>query len=572
MVRSSGVPLALSLNLFLAAACGPGTSTEHGSSGDDTTREGSAALAHVPDYGSMGTVHFEPGCTEAANEHAVRGLTLLHHMTYLEARDAFVAATEADPQCTAGYWGQAMTIIHPLWPDVPTEEGLLRGAELVRIARGRAAASGETAASERAAAYLSAVEAYFEDGTEKTEPERLVAFEAAWREVFDAYHDDLEARALYALSHLATASRGDKTYRQQREALDLLDDVLEAVPDHPGAHHYVIHARDFPPLAEGALDVARSYGRLTRGIPHALHMPTHIYTRLGLWDESIAGNVDAADAAWRQGQRLGGITTDFHHPLDYLVYAHLQRGEDEAARAVMGRAIAADGPWVSENPPAIAYALSAIPARVAMERADWRAAAALEAGQPEGFAWNDGLAPFEAITYFARAVGAARSGQYDRARDAIDRLREFESHVSETASAIYWKNQIRVQRLTGEAWLSWETGARAKGLDLMREAARLEAATEKSPVTPGEVIPAAEFLGEMLLESGDDEGALASFVTALERSPRRLNGLAGAGEAAASTGQHERAAEYYRQLLDLTATADTELPAMARARAYLTGA
>jgi len=513
----------------------------------------------------MGSVRFASECGDVANEHAVRGLTLLHHMTYLDAGEAFAAATEADPGCTIGYWGQAMSIIHPVWPDVPTEDGLLRGTELVRLARER------TDPSDRTAGYLATVEAYFENAAEKTEPERLVAFEGAWRAVSEANPDDLEARALYALSHIATASPQDKTYAQQFEALDLLDDVLEAVPDHPGGHHYTIHARDYPPLAEEALEVARAYGRMAENIPHALHMPTHIYTRVGLWDESIAGNSDAADAATRQGERLGGITTDFHHSLDYLAYGHLQRGEDAAAAAVLERALAADGPWVSKNPPAIAYALSAIPARVALERADWEAAAALQARQPEGFGWNDGLAPFEAITYFAKAVGAARSGQYEVARESIETLREFEDRVSATASASYWKNQVRVQRLTGEAWLAWETGARADGLTLMRQAAVLEAATDKHAVTPGEVIPAAEFLGEMLLESGAAEEALASFRSALERSPRRLNGLAGAAGAAVASGDAEAAAGYYRQVLKLTANADSELPAMARAREYLAG-
>ena len=560
MRRPGWTSLIVLTTLFVTTGCGPNASQ---SSDETRAAAGSAMLDAVADYGEMGSVRFDSGCSDAAQELAVRGITLLHHMTYLDAGETFVAATEADPNCTIGYWGQAMAIIHPVWPDVPGEEGLLRGAELVRLARERTSPSG------RAAAYLATVEAYFEDGLEKTELERLAAFEAAWRELAEAFPDDVEAKALYALSHVAIASPQDKTYEHQYRALELLDDVLEAIPDHPGGHHYVIHARDYPPLAEEALEVARAYGRMAQNIPHALHMPTHIYTRVGLWDESIDGNAEAADAATRQGERLGGITTDFHHSLDYLAYSHLQRGEDGSAGDVMARAIAADGPWVSKNPPAIAYALSAIPARVTMERADWEAAAALETRQPAGFPWSDGLAPFEAITYFAKAVGAARSGQAEAARSAIATLREFEDRVSQTASAAYWKNQIRVQRLTGEAWLAWESGDREVGLSLMREAANLEAATDKHAVTPGEVIPAAEFLGEMLLASGNIEEALASFRTALERSPNRLNGLAGAGRAAAEAGESEAAAEYFRRLLELTATADGELPQMTLAREYL---
>lgn len=550
--------------LLALAACGTGGDSPEGDSASDSASPAeSAALTRVADYGDMGSVRFESECGEVADDHATRGLTLLHHMTYTDANQAFVAATEADPGCSMGYWGQAMTIIHPLWPDIPSEEGLRRGAELVRIAREQTRPIG------RSGAYLSTVEAYFENATERTESERLVAFERAWRQVFEAYPDDLEARALYALSHLATASAQDKTYRQQHEALDLLDDVLEAIPDHPGGHHYVIHARDYPALAEEALDIARAYGRLAQNIPHALHMPTHIYTRVGLWDESIEGNERSAGASRDQGQRLGGITTDLHHALDYLAYAHLQRGEDELARAVMERAIAADGPWAAVNFTAVAYALSAIPARFALERRDWRAAAALESRQPPGFPWNDGLAPFEAITFFARAIGAARSGQPEIARSAIDTLRDFEDRVSQTASAAYWKDQVRVQRLAGQAWLAFENGRRTEGLLFMREAAELEASTEKSPVTPGEVIPAAELLGEMLLLSGRSEEALDAFEAALARSPRRLNGLALAGQAAAEAGRSDLASRYYRELLDLTASADTEREAIARARAYL---
>lgn len=552
----------LGYSLFLAiaiTACSPPPS-------DDRSAESAGPeVIALADYGEMGSVRFDPGCADVANGHAIRGLTLLHHMTYLDANEAFVAATETDPTCTLGYWGQAMTIVHPVWPDVPDAEGLARGAELVRLARERTNPSG------RASAYLETVAAYYEDAARKSEPERLVAFDDAWRRVVEAYPEDLEARALYALARIATASPSDKSYGQQFEALELLDDVLAAVPDHPGGHHYTIHARDYPPLAEEALDVARAYGQMAENIPHALHMPTHIYTRIGLWDESIAGNTDAADAATRQGQRLGGITTDFHHSLDYLAYGHLQRGEDEAAKAIMERAFAADGPWVSKNPPAIAYALSAIPARLALERADWEGAAALEARQPSGFPWSDALAPFEAITWFAKAVGAARSGQFDIAREAISTLSGFEDRVSQTASAEYWKTQIRVQRLTGEAWTAWESGDRVVGLELMREAAELEASTEKHAVTPGEVIPAAEFLGEMLLLAGHAGEALDAFGAALERSPRRLNGLAGAAEAAEAAGNDDAATAYYGALLDLTSDADADLPSMARARAFLRG-
>jgi len=543
---------------LVALGCGAGDEQDR-----PAEAAGSPASTASSDPLEMGSVRFDPGCVGVANEHARRGLLLLHHMEYLDSREAFTAATEADPACTMGYWGRAMTIIHPLWPDVPSDEGLMEGAELVRIARERTRPLGP------AAAYLSTAEAYFRDGPERTEPERLLSFEAAWRAAMESYPEDIEARALYALSHLATASPEDKTYRHQFEALALLDDVLEAVPDHPGGYHYTIHARDYPPLAAEAVDIARAYGKLATSIPHALHMPTHIYTRLGLWDESIQGNERSAETSRVRGQRLGGITTDFHHALDYLAYAHLQRAEDDQARAVMEQAIAADGPWVAANMPAIAYALSAIPARYALERRDWEGAAALPVRSPDGFPWGETFAPFEAITYFARAIGGARSGRLGVARAAIDTLAAFEERVAGTASAAYWRTQVRVQRLAARAWVDRATGDAEGGLRLMREAARLEASTEKHAVTPGEVIPAAELLGEMLLLDGLPAQALESFEAALERSPGRLNGLAGAAEAAEAAGRPDLAADYDSRLLELTLSAEVERPAIARAREYL---
>ena len=546
---------------FAVAACG---------AADDPapeTASGSVPTASVVATASgdqeLGSVALETSCGEVAHEHVERGLALLHHMTYLDARESFAAAVEADPGCGFGYWGQAMTLIHPLWPDVPSEEELERGWELVRLA-------GENAApDDRSEAYLRTVEAYFRDAAERAESDRLAAFAAAWAETRDAFPDDLEARALSALAHLATVDPTDKTYARQHEALDLLDDVMEAVPDHPGAHHYTIHARDYPPLAEDALEVARTYGRLSPEIPHALHMPTHIYTRVGLWDESIDGNDRSAASSWARGQAAGGIATDFHHALDYLAYAHLQRGEDEQARAVMRHALAADGPWIATNMPAIAYALAAIPARYALERRDWEAAADLEARVPDGFPWDDGFAPFEALTWFAKAVGAARGGDPDAARDAIAELETLGERVSRTSSNAYWRTQIQVQELAARAWLAFESGDRAEGLRLMEEAARIEATTEKGPVTPGELLPAAEQLGEMLLAEGRAEEALAAYEAALARSPRRLNGLAGAALAAHAAGLEDDAARYYDELLDLTAAAEVERPAVAEARESL---
>ncbi len=550
--------------LLAFTACGaPDTTRDDSPPAGDGTTSVAAADTGWEDLGNLGTVRLQAECGEVANRHAETGLALLHHMTYLDAREAFTAAVEADPGCGFGYSGQAMTIIHPLWPDAPTDDQLEEGWGLVEQARERA--SGD----DRATAYLSTVEAYFRDGVDRTEGERLGSFDEAWTRVHEAFPDDLEARTLSALARLSTLSLADKTYQRQYEALDLLDEVLEAMPHHPGAQHYTIHARDYPPLAEEALDLARAYARLAPDVPHALHMPTHIYTRVGNWDESIDGNDRAAESSWKHGQTLGGILTDFHHSLDYLAYAHLQRGEDQKALEVVERAIAADGPWAAVNLVVIAYALSAIPARYALERGDWDAAAALVPRSPSGFPWGDGFAPFVALTQFAKALGGARGGQPEIAREAIADLEALSEQISQTSADAYWKTQVQVQLLASRGWLAFETEDRSSGLELMSEAARIEDSTGKGPVTPGELLPAAELLGEMLLEMGQAGEALAAFQAALARSPGRLNGLAGAARAARASGRDDLAADYYRELIALTSEAEVERVAMTEARAFL---
>ena len=564
MKRASVLAPSSLLALASLFACGspadePARSEERESLGSGPA----SASVSLDGQGDLGTVRLASGCVELADSHASRGLALLHHMTYPEAREAFAAAVEADPGCTLGYWGQAMTLIHPLWSDAPTDDEIVRGRELVETA------TRQTRPEGRAAGYLSTVAAYFTDGESRTEPQRLLEFEGAWRAVHEAHPDDVEARAFYALSRLATASPEDKTYEHQHEALALLADVLEAIPDHPGAHHYVIHARDYPPLAKDGLDIADAYGRLAPDNAHALHMPTHLYTRVGRWNASISGNERSAASAWAAGERMGGINTHFHHALDYLAYAHLQRAEDDLAMAVMERALSADGPWAAVNLNASAYALAAVPARFALERRDWAGAATLEPRQPPGFPWSDRFAPFEALTQFARAIGGARGGRPDIAREAIAELRELRSRISEMASNEYWMKQVEVQILAGEGWLAFESGDPVLGIEMMTEAAELEASTEKAPVTPGELLPAAELLGEMLLASGRPAEALDWFAAALERSPERLNGLAGAARAAREAGQNDLAEGYYRQLLELTADAEVTRPAMVEAGEFL---
>lgn len=514
-------------------------------------------------YGErLGTVVLPVSCDEQAARLVERGLALMHHMTYDASLDAFAHAAEADPDCAMAYWGQAMTHIHPLWSDPPKGDAFEHGKAMADKAADVAVAQGAT---EREKAYIAAVRAYYAEGPSPDERGALARFAAGWEEVHKAYPDDVEAAALYALTHLSTADPGDKTFATQKRSGAIAEDILERIPDHPGAHHYLIHAYDVPPLAEQALDVARHYGEVAPAVPHALHMPTHIFTRRGLWDEAITWNRRSADAAL--AHPMGGhISLHYLHALDYLAYAHLQRAEDRKAEEVLDTLRGLEGPLMVEV--ATPYTLAAVPARLALERQRWAEAARIEPRTPADYPW-DRFPAMEAISHFARALGAARSGDAKTARQALDRMAELKEQAGK--SSPYWAKQVEVQWLAAKAWLEYEQGKRAEGLATMRHAAEVEASTEKHPVTPGEVLPARELLGDMLLEMGHAKEAKAAYEATLERSPNRFNSFYGAARAAEMAGNEEEAKAYYRKLVELAAGADSPRERLDKAKAYLAG-
>ena len=509
---------------------------------------------------SLGTVHFPTSCTEAAHAEFETGLALLHHMNYTKAKPVFEAAIEADPECAMAYWGVAMTAVHPLWPDTISPENLVAGRELLA----KAAAAAHT--SDREAAYVAALASYYE-GDDRRERERLESLLAGWTSVHADHPDDTEAALFHALGLLANAAAEDKTYAKQVEAGEILAGVLEQVGKHPGAHHYTIHAYDFPPLAEKALDVARRYDDLAPENTHALHMTSHIFTRLGLWPESIEFNERAAAAA---ADRTGDGHVSLHHlhALDYLAYAHLQMANNAAAEEVLGRIEALEPPY--QNHSATAYAFAAVPARLALEQHDWEAAAVIESRWPAEVQWEQ-YPYLDAITFFARAMGAARTGDPATAQEAIDELAKLEEAAAALDVAYDWGIQVGIQRVAAESWLAYESGDVEKALELAQMAAEMEASTEKNPVTPGEVLPAQELYGDMLLAAGRHEDAIAAYEKALARSPNRLNSLYGAGQAAQAAGDNERAAAFYRQLIEISAEAASR-PELAQAQEFLASA
>lgn len=508
-------------------------------------------------YGEhLGTVYFPVSCNETAAQHAKRGLALLHHMTYEGARAAFAAANKADPDCAMGYWGQAMSFIHPLWSDQPSDIDFEKGRALLNKAKERGQKT------ERELAYIAAADAYYAMNRHGDEQTNLVNFAAVWQRVYQQFPEDPEAACFYALAHIATADPADTDFARQKYATEIAKQVLVRFPDHPGAHHYIIHANDYPSLAQDALAVARRYGKIATNVPHALHMPSHIFTRLGLWQESITMNQRAAAAALKFPVD-GKISLHYLHALDYLAYAYLQRAEDGKAKEILETIDSFEKPVQVHI--ASAYTLAAVPARVALERQQWAEAASLKRDSSNEYPWDE-FPEIETITHFARALGAARSANEQVARQAIAHLTKLHDRVVETS--VYWAKQIDIQRLSARAWLMYHDGERQEALETMGKAAEMEDATEKHPVSPGMILPAQELFADMLLESGQYRQALARYQAALARSPNRFNSLYGAARAAELAGEMSKAGFYYQKLLKIT-EADAKRTRLQHARNFL---
>lgn len=529
---------------------------------------GSRAIADHPTDsfdGEVGTVHFAVRGRPEARDLVVRGVKLVHHMMYYEADHAFAAASKADPHCALAYWGRAMVLIHPLWPDTPTSDDLRAGAAFIQ--RGLDCPP----ATPRERAYLEVLDRYFHREHPEDHPAGLVELDRAWEELAAAYPDDLDALAFSALYHLAPARfvPKEKAYRAQLEAASRAEKVLAQIPDHPGAQHYKIHAFDSPLLADRAIQVCDTYTGIAPDVPHALHMPTHIFTRRGLWDKSIEFNLRSAAAAQKLGEADGALNGHYPHALDYLVYAYLQRGQYRHADDVRRKILELPGPFAATHRPQMAFAFAAIPARCALERHAWREAAALRLHQPAGFAWGNAFVHADAVVHFARGLGAARSGQPDLARRELAELERIEHELTDAKRPAYWISQAETQRLAVRAWIEFDPSHPEPALALMRRAVELEATTNKEAVTPGEVLPAGELLGDMLLDANRAAEALAAFEATLASSPNRLNALHGAGLAAERTGDMAKARRYYEQLINVAAARDSTIPAVEHAEAYL---
>ncbi len=507
----------------------------------------------------LGRVNFPVSCNSAAQRQFNRATALLHSFWYEEAEKTYTAITKMEPKCSMAYWGIAMSLYHPVWaPATPAE--LQKGWAAVEKAK----TVGEITVRERD--YIAAIEAFYRDSGTLDHRNRALAYEKAMERVSLSHPKDREAEIFYALALLGTALNTDKTYANQKKAADILNRILSEEPEHPGVAHYLIHSFDYPQLATLALPAARRYAKIAPSSPHALHMPSHIFTRLGLWQESIQSNLASAAMAKKHVamSHPGAASFDELHALDYLVYAYLQGAQDQKSRQILVHVAALDK--VDAPIVAAAYAFTAIPARYALERGRWSEAARLEL-HPASFPW-DHFRYAEALLYYARAVGAARSGNPASARKDVEKLSAIQSALTEPRGS-YWANQVEVERRTANAWLALAEGNKAEALTLMRSAADLEATTEKHPVTPGPIIPARELLGDMLIELNQPEQALREFEGSLGDSPNRFNGLFGAARAAELSGDKKKAGDYYAKIVTLTANADSERSELQKAKKFL---
>ena len=520
----------LATSVASLVAFGPGTPVK---AQDDTDQK-------------LGKVHFATSCNDTAQRRFDRAMRYQHSFWYAESKEIYEEALKADPECAIAYWGIALALLNNPHNAVPTPNLPLG---LAAIEKGQAVG----AKTERERDYIDALSVMYADYDKIPHQARVQSYLKKMAALAAKYPDDDEAQIFYAITLNVAASPADKTYANQLKGAAILEPIWQRQPQHPGIAHYLIHLYDYPPIAEKGIPAALRYSKIAPNAPHAQHMPSHIFTRVGYWKESIAANlasVQAAKASKESGDQL--------HGQDYLVYAYLQLGQDAAARQVIDQMEA-----TQPNPDvyAGAFAQAASPARYMVERGDWKGAASLEV-KPSKFPQT------MAITYFARALGAARSGDPSAARADVAKLYEIRDSLRE-AKSDYWATQADVEAQVANAWVLYAEGKYDDALNAMSAAADAEDKTEKSPVTPGSLAPARELYGFMLLDRGMAKEALAAFEATQAKEPNRFNGYAGAAKAAQALGDTAKAKANYEKLLALASGSDSHRPTLAAARSFV---
>ena len=512
----------------------------------------------------VGQVNFKVSCSPKVQSQFNRAVAWLHSFEYEEAETEFELIAVADPQCGMAYWGVAMSNYHPLWTP-PTPDELKKGVTAVE----KANAAG--AKTERDREFIASITLFFKDADKVDHSTRATAYYESMKKLYERDPSDNETAVFYSLSLISVGMMAnDKTYAKEKEAAQILNRVLKSEPQHPGVTHYLIHSYDYPALAELALPAARSYAKIAPASAHAQHMPSHIFTRLGLWQEAIKSNLDARASAKAFAARhnMPGAWDEQLHAMDYLAYAYLQGAQDKEAWGVfqeLNKISRVDPPSFK-----VAYAFAAIPARYALERRQWAEAAklSLQPGTVTNLSW-DNFRWAEAYLHLARAVGAARTGDKTLARAEVDELKAIHQQLGEIKSGYDWARQVEIQSKIAEAWLSFAQGNSEAALSEMKAAADVDDATDKHPVTPGSILPAREQLGELLLELKKPVEALHEFEVSLRVAPNRFNGLYGAARAARQASDEKTARLYFSKLVELCRHADAARPELEEAKEFV---
>jgi hypothetical protein len=492
----------------------------------------------------LGKVHFETSCTPAAQKLFDQAMLYQHSFWYRSSKQAFDDVLKADPQCAMAHWGIALSLLYnPHAPPPPANLPL--GLEAIEKAKAL------NAKTQRERDYIDALAAMYVDHDKLDHRTRVQAYLKAMEQVAARYPKDDEAQIAYAITLNVAAPPTDKTYANQLKGAALLEPIFKRQPTHPGAAHYLIHLYDYPAIAAKGLDAAKRYAKIAPSAPHAQHMPSHIFTRVGYWKESIAANAESARVA-----KLDGEQHDQAHGMDYLVYAHLQLAQDKKAKSAVDELNALD---FKADRFAGHYAVAAGSARYAVERGDWKAAAELQPRQTK-YLYAD------AITHFARAIGAARSGNPAAAKADIAKLGELSGKLRDAKDA-YWSEIVGIQQQVANAWMLYAEGNHDEALKAMAAAADAEDKTEKHPVTPGPLAPARELYGAMLLDRGMAKEALAAYEAVFAKEPNRLATYIGATKAATKLGNTAKVKQYSAKVMSLTKDADSQRPEIMELRA-----
>ena len=535
------------------------------------TMSATAASPGLGDLGKVGTVDFPTSCNAQAQPEFVRGVALLHSFFYEEARRVFTVAATKDPKCAMAYWGVAMTWYHPIWAP-PSADDLKAGMAAVEKAESI------TKVTPRERDYIASIAAFYRAAKENASGpvgmschgptdyvSRRASFTKAMEQLHAKYPDDIEAATFYALSRIKS-SPTPAEIPNQLEAAAILEPIYKAHPNHPGAVHYLIHAYDYPTLATKGLPAADHYASIAPWVPHALHMPSHIYTRLGMWQKSIASNTSSAEAAreYQAKYHPEAANAQELHALDYLAYGYLQTAQDAKAREV-----AVFLTTIKKTIPAVdfaaAYAGGAIPARLALERQAWADAAALPPAEPLFVA----KFPFDAAhVEYARALGCVRTKDIDGTRKAAARIQKLHDESTDPGYA-YFRRQLELQQIAVKGWIAWAEGSNDEAIAFLRYAADEEDILGKHPVSPGSILPIRELLGDLYLELNRPADALVAYEQSLMLNPERYRAIAGAALAAERASKTDTARAYYTKLLELAKPGDGTRPEIAQARAYL---